>query len=164
MANREGTGVDPEDQDATVDDDFRALLEGLRTTLPGIQIVTAFLLIVPFQAAFDALSTAERWAYYVSFGSALLASVLLMAPSSHQRLRAVSDGTVARRSGRHLAVAIRLTIVGSALYALALSAVAYLVASILLATPVAIVLTAVIVVVCTWSWFYLPLVRFGRGR
>lgn len=158
-------GPSPSDEaDDTVDDEFRALLEGLRTTLPGIQIVTAFLLIMPFQAAFTDLSRAERVSYYVSFTSALLASVLLMAPSSHQRLRAVSDGTVARRTPRHLAVAIRLTVVGSALYAVALGAVAYLVASILLDTTIAAALTAVIALVCAWSWFYLPLVRFGPGR
>ena len=148
----------------TVDDEFRALLEGLRTTLPGVQFTTAFLLVLPFQASFDDLSTAERTSYYVAFGASLLSSVLLMAPSSHQRLRAVDDGTVARRSANHLSVAISLSIVGSALMAVALSAVAYLVASVVLTTAAAIVLTSVIAAVCIWSWWYLPVIRFGRDR
>src|SRR5690606_9604903 len=36
-----------------VDDEFRSLMEGLRTTLPGIQIITAFLLTLPLYDRFD---------------------------------------------------------------------------------------------------------------
>lgn len=145
-----------------VDEEFRSLLEGLRTTLPGVQLVTAFLLILPFQTAFGDLERWERIAYHVAFGSALLGSVLLMAPSSHQRLRAHGDGTVARHSQRHLVVAVRLSVVGATLFAVALVAVAYLIASVVLGTPTAIGVAAFITVVCGWSWFYLPMVTFER--
>lgn len=148
----------------SVDDNFRALLEGLRTTLPGVQLTSAFLLILPFQASFVELSTAERVAYHVAFGSSLLSTVLLMAPSSHQRLRAKPDGDLARQSSLHLRVAIRLAIVGSTLFAAALCSVAYLVASVLLPTPTAAVLAAVIGGALAWSWFYLPVVYFTRRR
>jgi hypothetical protein len=82
-----------------------------------------------------------------------------MAPSSHQRLRA-HGGTVARRSRRHLAVAIRLTVVGSALFAVALTASAFLVSSLVLGSPIAVAVTSVVAAVVAWSWFYLPLVVF----
>lgn len=147
-----------------VDDEFRSLLEGLRTTLPGIQLITGFLLIVPFQVSFGELATAERIAFHVAFVSALTGSLLLMAPSSHQRLRAKDDGSVARRTPRHVAVAVRLSTAGSVLFALSLVAVAYLVASVVLNTVVAIVLTVVVGVVGAWSWFYLPLVSWADGR
>lgn len=147
-----------------VDDDFRSLLEGLRTTLPGIQLITGFLLIVPFQVDFDDLSTAERFAFHVAFASALTGSLLLMAPSSHQRLRAQADGTVARHTARHVRVAIRLATAGSVLFALSLVAVAYLVASYVLNTPVAVVVTALVGAVGAWSWFYLPLVSWAADE
>jgi hypothetical protein len=150
------------DGDQDVDEEFRSLLEGLRTTLPGVQLVTAFLLILPFQASFGDLEQWERIAYHVAFGSALLGSVLLMAPSSHQRLRAHDDGTVARHSQRHLTVAVRLTVVGSSLFAVALVAVAYLISSVVLGTATAIGVTAFVALLFGWSWFYLPLVRFER--
>ena len=54
---------------------------------------------------------AERVAYYIAFVAALLSSLLLMAPSSHQRLRS-GDG-VARQHRHHLDVAVRITIIGT---------------------------------------------------
>ena len=156
---RSGTASDADDDD--LDDEFRSLLEGLRTTLPGVQLIAGFLLIVPFQVSFSDLSSAERGAFHVAFVSALSGSLLLMAPSSHQRLRAKGDGRVARQTPRHVAIAVRLATAGSVLFALALVAVAYLVASVVLNTAVAIVLTIVVAAVVSWSWFYLPLVAWA---
>jgi len=144
-----------------VEEDFRSLLEGLRTTLPGVQLVTAFLLTVPMYDKYETLVHAERVAYYIAFGSALVASLLLMAPSSHQRLRS-RHGSVARHSRRHLDAAVKLTVVGSALFALTITAVAYLVASVVLSTTVAATVAFVVGVACLWSWYWLPLVSFRR--
>jgi hypothetical protein len=156
--------TDRSPDELNVDEEFRALLEGLRTTLPGVQLITAFLLTLPLYDRFQDLVHAERAAYYVAFGSALASSLLLMAPSSHQRLRA-NGGRVARHSKHHLDVAVRLTVVGSALFAVALTASAYLVASLVLGTPTAVVVTVIVGAVGVWSWFYLPLVTFERdGR
>jgi hypothetical protein len=150
--------------DNPIEDQFRSLLEGLRTTLPGVQLIAAFLLTVPFYDHWDDLVHLERLAYYVAFGSALLSSLLLMAPSSHQRLRAESRGSVARHSTRHLAVAVRLTVIGTVLFAIAVTAVAYLVASFVLGSIAAAVSAIVVGAVGAWSWFYVPLVDFERDR
>lgn len=148
-------------RDGEVEEQFRSLLEGLRTTLPGVQLITAFLLTLPLYERFADLVRAERVAYYVAFGSALVSSLLLMAPSSHQRVRG-RGGSVARHSRRHLMVAVRLTIVGSALFAVALTASAFLVSSLVLGTGSAIAVTVGVGLVGAWSWFYLPLVTFRR--
>jgi hypothetical protein len=145
-----------------VEEEFRSLLEGLRTTLPGVQLVTGFLLTVPLYDKYDSLVRSERVAYYVAFVSALLSSLLLMAPSSHQRLR--SDDGVARRHRSHLATAVHLTIVGSAGFGVAITAVAYLVSSIVLSGALAGVVAAAVAIVCLWSWYYLPLVAFRGDR
>jgi hypothetical protein len=152
---------DRPEQHLDVEREFRSLLEGLRTTLPGVQFITAFLLTIPLYERFADLVRAERVAYYIAFGSALSSSLLLMAPSSHQRIRA-QDGRVARHSRRHLEVAVRLTVVGSALFAVALTASAFRVSSFVLGTPIAIGVTAFVAAVGAWSWFYLPLVTFAR--
>src|SRR4051794_30783766 len=94
-----------------VEEEFRSLMEGLRTTLPGVQLVTAFLLTVPMYDKYDSLSRSQRSAYFIAFLSAVVASVLLTAPSSHQRLR--SDDGVARHHRRHLVVAVKVTVCGS---------------------------------------------------
>lgn len=163
MTSERDGGPKRENEDSnTVNEDFRSLMEGLRTTLPGVQIITAFLLTLPLQSHFEDLVTAERIAYYVAFASALISSLLLMAPSSHQRLRAAEQGTVARHSPHHLAVAVRVTNLGTTLFAVAMVAVAYLISSVLFVTPVAIAFTVLVAAVCAWTWFYQPLVAFDR--
>jgi hypothetical protein len=152
--------LDRDDPDQ-VEDEFRSLLEGLRTTLPGVQLVTAFLLTVPLYDKYDQLTRPERIAYYVAFVSAVMSSLLLMAPSSHQRLRSDDDG-VGRRHRRHVDVAVHITIVGSALFGLAITAVAFLVSSVVLPTPAAVAMAVAVAATCLWSWYYLPLVSFRR--
>ena len=148
-------------QRTDVDDQFRSLLEGLRTTLPGVQLITAFLLTLPLYERFEDLTTAENAAYYIAFVSALLSSLLLMAPSSHQRLRAPDHG-VTRRSPHHLQVAIWLTVAGTVGFAVAITAVAFLVSSIVLNTVAAIAVASLVAAVGAWSWFYVPLISFER--
>lgn len=151
-------------QPPQVDKQFRSLLEGLRTTLPGVQLIAAFLLTMPLYPGFHELGRFERYAYYVAFGSALLSSVLLMAPSSHQRVRANEDGEVQRSSVHHLHVAVRLTVAGTALFAVAITSAGYLVSSIVVGPGAALAVTIVVGVTVGWSWFYLPLVTFERER
>lgn len=156
---RSGRVEDGQDgTDDAVEEEFRSLLEGLRTTLPGVQLITAFLLTLPLYDHFDDLIRSERVAYYVAFVAALVSSILLMAPSAHQRMRS-GDG-VARRHRRHLESAVRLTVVGTVGFAITITASAFLVSSLVLGTGVAIGVTALVAAVGAWSWFYLPLVGF----
>ena len=148
-------------EDEKVEEEFRSLMEGLRTTLPGVQLATAFLLTMPMYDKYDTLVHSERMAYYIAFASSLVASLLLTAPSSHQRLRYGDDG-IPRRHRRHVNAAVKIAIVGSALFAVTITAVAYLVASVVLTTPIAIGLTVAVALACLWSWYYLPLVSFRR--
>lgn len=90
----------------------------------------------------------------------LVAGLLLMAPSAHQRLRAGHG--VQRRSQQHLDIAVRLTVVGSVAFAVAIVAVAFLVSSIVLGSGGAGAVTGLVAAVVLWSWFYLPLVIFER--
>jgi len=144
-----------------VDDQFRSLMEGLRTTLPGVQVLFAFLLVLPLQASFVEITDLERIAYYVSFFGSAMASVLLIAPSAHQRLRAPVTG-MERRSERHLHIAVNLTIAGTIIFAIALSAAVFLISTLTLTDSVAVGATIAVAVVLAWSWFYIPMVTFRR--
>lgn len=145
----------------TVDQRFRSLMEGLRTTLPGAQVLVAFLLVLPVQAEFATLTTDELAAYYLAFMTALLSQVLLIAPSAHQRLRSPISG-VARRTEKHLAIAVRVTIVGTGLLVIALAAVCYLVSSLVVNAIVAAFATALLLIVAGYTWAFQPLVVFRR--
>jgi hypothetical protein len=146
-----------------VDDAFRAVLEGLRTTLPGVQVLFAFLLTLPFLGSFAALPTSGKVAFYIAFFGSAVASILLIAPSAHQRLRAPVSG-VKRHSARHLQVTVRITIVGTVVFAIALGAAVYLVSSMVLNGVGVILATIGITALLGWSWFYVALVTFADHR
>src|SRR3954447_5950605 len=63
------------------------LLNELRVALPGVQVLFAFLLTLPFTNAFSKLSDFDRAVYFLALILAAVASGFLIAPSAHHRLR-----------------------------------------------------------------------------
>lgn len=153
-------GEHPSDPDE-IDDHFRALMEGLRTTIPGVVVLFSFLLVLPLQASFGDLSGINEVVYYMAFSAAAAACVLLIAPSVHQRVRAPITG-IKRTSWSHVLVAARLSIAGTLLFLVAISSVVYLVTSIVFTDILAVVATVAVAGVASWAWFYLPLVSFEQ--
>ena len=62
------------------------LLNELRVALPGVQVLVAFLLAIPFARGFATTTRFERNLYFGALVSALIATVLLMAPSAYHRV------------------------------------------------------------------------------
>ena len=150
-------------QGEEVDDQFRALLEGLRTTIPGITVLFAFLLTLPLQSAFAQLDDVNRIVFYVAFAASAASTVLIVAPSVHQRVRAPISGIKGRRIS-HVMMAAYLAIGGTVLFLIAVSAVVYLVSDIVLSRFYAAVASLSITAVAGWAWFWLPLVHFRSRR
>ncbi|MFL5952882.1 MAG: DUF6328 family protein [Gaiellaceae bacterium] len=63
------------------------LLNELRVALPGVQVLFAFLLTLPFTRGWPQLGHTERILYFVALGLAAVSSGFLIAPSAHHRLR-----------------------------------------------------------------------------
>jgi Kef-type K+ transport system membrane component KefB len=63
------------------------LLNELRVALPGVQILFAFMLTVPFSMRFEKLTAFQRDAYYVTMIVTALSAACLIAPSAAHRLR-----------------------------------------------------------------------------
>lgn len=150
-AQPSGTGEDDE-----VDEQFRALLEGLRTSLPGVQVLFGFLLVAPFQSDFDGYDRSTIVSFTVAFLSAAVSSMLLIAPSVHQRLRAPRSG-LRRRSKKHLIIATWLTIAGTVAMGVAIVATVFLVSTFVFDTVWSSAVAASLAAVLVWAWFYLPL-------
>jgi hypothetical protein len=70
-----------------VDRELIELLNELRVALPGVQVLFAFLLILPFTAGWAKLDGTGRIIYFVTLMLAAVASGFLIAPSAHHRLR-----------------------------------------------------------------------------
>jgi hypothetical protein len=62
------------------------LLQELRVVQTGVQLLTGFLLTLPFQPRFDGLNTTMRMVYLATVGCSVAATVLLEAPVGMHRL------------------------------------------------------------------------------
>src|SRR5258705_7399941 len=83
------------------------LLNELRVALPGVQVLFAFMLAVPFANGFPKLDKLDREIFFVAFMATALSTALLIAPSSYHRLRWRQHDT-----DRLLLISNRLTIAG----------------------------------------------------
>ena len=143
-----------EDRKERVDRELIELLNELRVALPGVQVLFAFLLIVPFTDRFTGISSAQRVAYFVAFVCTSAATALLIAPSTYHRLRFRQQD-----KERMLYTANRLTIAGTALLAVSISAVVYLVTDVLFHSTWAAVVTALNAGWFAWFWYGLAITR-----
>ena len=71
-----GTGGRHESALQRSDRQFGELLQELRVILPGVQVLFAFLLTVPFSARFDETTDLQQWLYFVTLLSTTVATVL----------------------------------------------------------------------------------------
>jgi membrane-bound acyltransferase YfiQ involved in biofilm formation len=62
------------------------LLNELRVALPGVQVLFAFLLAVPFQQRFEDVNAFQRDVYFVTLLAAMAATAFLIAPSAYHRI------------------------------------------------------------------------------
>jgi hypothetical protein len=135
------------------------LLNELRVVLPGIQVLFAFLLTIPFTGRFRSLSTFQEVLFSVSFVFAAFALTLLMAPSAYHRLRfrAGDDEALLRFSNR-------LAIAGLACLAVSLEAAVLLVADLVLSSWLVPATALVVGALLVGLWFGLPLARAARHQ
>src|SRR4051794_41201625 len=76
----------PETEEERADRNLSDLLQELRVALPGVQVLFAFLLTVPFTNRFEDLSDFDQKLYFGVLISVALATVLLVAPTAGHRI------------------------------------------------------------------------------
>jgi hypothetical protein len=69
-----------------LDRNWLSLLQELRVVQTGVQLLTGFLLTLPFQPRFDSLDTTMRVVYLTTVACSISATVLLEAPVALHRL------------------------------------------------------------------------------
>ena len=142
-----------------LDRELNELLQELRVALPGVQVLFAFLLTIPFAQRFTTISEAQKTAYFIAFLSAAAATVLLIAPSAYHRIQWRQ-----RDKERMLRISTNLTLVGLVFLTLAMASTIFVVTDVLYDTPWAVVMAIVAAVVFALFWFLLPASRRVRGR
>lgn len=124
------------------------VLQELRVAMPGVQVLFAFLLTVPFADGFERVTQFERDVYLFTLLTAAVSSALFIAPVAYHRLL---FGLGEKR--RLLEFAARAAVVGLIFLALSMTGAILLVTSFLFELWTALLTTAAIVVLFLWLWF-----------
>jgi amino acid transporter len=156
-------GEEPEQQDETPKEranrELIELLNELRIVLPGVTVLFAFLLAVPFANGWKRVTPFQRDVFVVAFLSTAVSVAFLTAPSSYHRLR------FRQGNKEHMVrVGNRLSIAGIAASAVALEAVVLLVMDAVVSLGAAIVSAVSLFVVVATLWYALPLRAALRDR
>ena len=143
-----------ESETERLDRNLSELLQELRVALPGVQVLFAFLLTIPFNQRFALLTTAQERIYLGTLLSTTIAAVLLISPTAYHRLTFRKQ-----QKARLVWIANRLAIVGLGFLALAMTGVVLLVTDFLFKTAVTVVCTTFAGLMFATFWYGLPLMR-----
>jgi hypothetical protein len=134
------------------------LLNELRVALPGVQILFAFLLTVPFAQGFQRTTDFQRGLYYGVLIATTVSTVCLIAPTATHRLRF-------HRGDRAYIIesANRFLIAGLIFLALAILAAVVLITDYLFTGGWVWVWPVLVALVLLFFWFARPLLRGDRS-
>jgi len=149
---------DEETSKERVNREMLELLNELRVALPGVQVLFAFLLTVPFSKRFSDASSFQHAAYFVALLAAAVASGLLIAPAAqHRMLFRQRDKEQLLRQSNQYAVA------GMVVLAVAITSAILLVVDYLFGRPEALLTGGAVAVLLAWLWFVAPLLQRRRA-
>ncbi len=135
--------------------ELTALLEELRVALPGVQVLFAFLLTIPFTQRFADATDLQKRVYFGAVLTAAAATILLIAPTALHRIVWRQDDRE-----RTLVTSSRLAVSGTLFLAITMTAVIFLITDLLFDAVVVIALvTGTAALVFAWFWYVLPLTR-----
>jgi hypothetical protein len=143
-----------ETEEERIDRELIELLNELRVALPGVQVLFAFLLTVPFTQRFRQLTDVQEYTFFVALLCTTMGSVLLIAPSAYHRLRFREHD-----KKQMLFTANRLAIAGTIFLALAMTSAVYLVTDLVFHATLTVIVTALAAGAFGWFWYGLPLLR-----
>ncbi|HEY2334616.1 MAG TPA: DUF6328 family protein [Solirubrobacterales bacterium] len=144
-----------ESEDARLDRNHGELLQELRVALPGVQVLFAFLLAVPFQRNFSEITPFEKKVYFVTLLCTAMSAALLIAPSAYHRIT-----FHLQQKHELIFLANRFTIAGLSFLALAMTGAIVLITDVLFSSTATTVVTGVAAAtVFAVLWYVLPLRR-----
>jgi hypothetical protein len=143
-----------ETEQERLDRNLGELLQELRVVIPGVQVLFAFLLTVPFQERFAEINAFQRDVYFATLLCTAISAILLMSPTAYHRL------TFRYQQKRRLVFySNRFAIIGLTFLAAAMTGALLLVTDVLFSTTASAVVVALTVTAFLVLWYALPLRR-----
>jgi len=144
----------PETDAERVDRNLQELLGELRVALPGVQVLFAFLLVVPFNQRFAQITDFQKTIYFVTLLFATAACVFLIAPTVHHRIE------FRRQDKERIVVTANLlSVVGLFFLAVAMTGAIMLITDMLYGSTTVTVTSAAVGVVFLVVWYSVPVRR-----
>jgi hypothetical protein len=153
--SQERTGEDRHERTAR---EMIELLNELRVILPGVQVLFAFLLTVPFAQRFPQLTGLQTGVFFATLICTAITTALLIAPSSQHRIL-WREGVREQR----LELGNVLTIAGLIFLVPAMVGVIFVITDLIFGLTEAIIVTALLALFFALLWFILPLRYRGDG-
>ena len=153
-SKNEGSSGRNETEKERIDRNLIELLNELRVALPGVQVLFAFLLILPFTDGFGDVTDFQKIVFLVTLLATALSAILLIAPSMHHRLqfREGNKAEILRDSNR-------LAIAGMTALAVAMTGAVMLITAFVFDDDTMIACVAGVVVAFAIFWYAMPLRR-----
>ena len=143
-----------ESEEQRADRNLSDLLQELRVALPGVQVLFAFLLTVPFTQRFKELTDFQEWLYFAVMITVALATVMLVAPTAGHRI-------LFRRQQKEFIVTLSntLALLGLLLLAVAMTGAIALISDFIFGATTAIISSVVMALAFAGFWFLGPIRR-----
>lgn len=158
MATHPLTGRD-ETEAERLDRNLQEFLGELRVALPGVQVLFAFLLVVPFNQRFPDITDFQKTTYFVTLLFTAAASVCLIAPTAQHRIEF-------RRQHKEqiLLMANRLAVLGLGCLAVAMTGAILLITDLLYGSTTTLIVTLAVGVAFATLWYLVPVRRLVADR
>jgi hypothetical protein len=152
------TGRD-ETEAERLDRNLQEFLGELRVALPGVQVLFAFLLVVPFNQRFPEITDFQKTTYFVTLLFTAAASVCLIAPTAQHRIEF-------RRQHKEqiLLMANRLAVLGLGCLAVAMTGAILLITDLLYGSTTTLIVTLAVGVAFATLWYLVPVRRLVVDR
>ena len=147
-------GEPGEDHSERINRELIELLNELRVALPGVQVLFAFLLTVPFSQGFAQTTAFQRDLLFAVLSATAISAALLIAPSAWHRIRF-------RRRDKEviLLTSNRMAIAGLGFLAIAMVGAVMLIANFAFSDTLTVISGVIAVLVFGGLWYAFPLAR-----
>jgi uncharacterized protein involved in cysteine biosynthesis len=152
------TGRKESEQERT-DRNLQEMLGELRVALPGVQVLFAFLLVVPFNQRFADVTDFQKTLYLVTMLFTTASTICLITPTAHHRLefRKQDKETIVETGNR-------IVIAGLGLLAIAMTGAVLFVTDFLYGTGTALAAAGGVALGFAVLWYVIPLRRLLADR
>jgi uncharacterized protein involved in cysteine biosynthesis len=148
-----------ETESERIDRNLQEMIGELRVALPGVQVLFAFLLVVPFNQRFAQVTDFQQTIYFVTLLFTAASAICLIAPSAHHRVE------FRRQDKEHIVrTGNRIIVAGLALLAVAMTGAVVFITDVLYTGSTVYTVGIATAAAFLIFWFLVPLRRLAAGK